>query len=92
MHMGEFGHNLIEKPPWAGQSVHPWVKFLAWVFLFLALLAGVAGAIVIARDGGIELVQLPAIFLFLIGELYFFVLLLHVAIKGVAPTSWLPWK
>ena len=90
--MGEFSHNLIEKPPWSGQSVRPWVRFLAWVFLFLALLAGVAGVFLITRDGGISTEYMPAIFLFLFGELYFFVLLLHVGIEGVAPLSWLPWK
>jgi hypothetical protein len=90
--MGVFSDSLIEKPPWSGQSVRPWVRFLAWLFLFLALLAGVSSAILIARDGGIATKYLPAIILFLIGELYFFALLLHVAIKSVAPSSWLPWK
>ena len=79
------------KPPWSGQSVRPWVRFLAWIFLILALLAGVAAAFLIIRDGKITAEQLPVIF-FLIGEMYFFALLLHVVIKGVAPTTWLPWK
>ena len=90
--MGEFSHNLLQKPPWSGQAVRPWVRFLAWVFLFLALLAGIAGAFLVTRDGGFAMGRLPAILLFLIGELYFFLLLLRVGLTGVAPLSWLPWK
>lgn len=90
--MGEFNHNFMDKPPWSGQSVRPLVRFLAWIFLFCALLAGVAGVYLITQESGVEAEHLPAILLFVIGELYFGAILLHVGIKGVAPASWLPWK
>ena len=90
--MDEFSHNFMERPPWSGQSVRPWARFLAWVFVFLALIAGVIGAVFITLEGGIPAAYLPVILLGLIGELYFVAVLFHVGTKGVAPSSWLPWK
>jgi hypothetical protein len=90
--LDELNRNFLDKPPWSGQSVRLWARCLAWLFLLFALLAGVLGATMIARDGGVRTDQLPMVLLFLAGELYFVVLLFHVAIRGVAPSSWLPWK
>jgi len=72
--------------------VRPTMGQIPRLAVFLALVAGVVSAILIARDGGIAMKHLPATFLALILELYFFVLLLHVGIKSIAPSSWLPWK
>jgi hypothetical protein len=88
------GHNdnLSAKPPWSGQPVRLWVRILAWIFVILALLAGIGAAVFITLEGGVPREDLPSLGLFLVGELYFVCLLAHVGIKGVAPTSWLPWK
>jgi len=48
--MDESSRKLFEKPLWSGQSVPPWVRFLAGVFLLLALAAGIIGALFITRD------------------------------------------
>ncbi|MDX1401348.1 MAG: hypothetical protein R3245_05460 [Kiloniellales bacterium] len=84
--------NGIAKPPWAGQSVRPWVRVLAWTFVLLAVLSGVGAALLTRREGGVPFENLPLFLLFVIGEIYFVVLLGHVGIKGVAPSSWLPWR
>lgn len=74
------------------QPARLWARCLAWVFLVFALLAGVLGAIMISLEGGVAMNQIPVILIFLAGELYFVVLLFHVARRGVAPSTWLPWK
>ena len=87
------GHtDLSAKPPWSGQPVRPWVRVLAWIFVILALLGGIGAAIFVTLEGGVPIEELPLLALFLAGELYFICLLAHVGIKGVAPTSWLPWR
>ena len=65
---------------------------LAWVFLFFALVAVVGGVVFIMLDGGIPAKYLPVFLVALVGELYFAAVVFHVATKGVAPTSWIPWK
>ena len=90
--MEEFERNFLKIPPWSGQSVRPWVRFLAWIFLLCVLFAGVIGAYFIIQEGEIRVRQLPLLFFGLIGEVYFSALLLHVGIKGAAPSTWLPWK
>ena len=60
--------------------------------MFLAILAGIGAAVFITLDGGVPVEHLPLRILVLVGELYFVLLLLHVGIKGAAPSSWLPWK
>ena len=82
----------LKIPPWSGQSVRSWVRFLAWIFMLFALIAGVIGTYFIIQDGAVAANHLPLLFFGLIGEVYFFALLLHVGIKGVAPSTWLPWK
>lgn len=82
----------MEKPPWSGQIVRPWVRWLAWVFVFMAFVAGVFGVFIIVSDGGIPAGTLPTILAWVIGEIYFVALLVHVGIKGVAPSTWWPWK
>jgi len=60
--------------------------------VLVILLGGIGAAIYISLDGGVSHEQLPVVGLVILGELYFFFLLLHVGVKGAAPLSWLPWK
>ena len=91
--------------PWKNQPVRPFVRILAWVFVIITLLTYLAIIVLIANDvikGNTLLSDLSfvnsgflgffkAIF-FLVGPIYFCVLFGHVAIKGRAPSTWLPWR
>ncbi|MGY0800162.1 hypothetical protein ACW7G0_14060 [Lysobacter sp. A286] len=90
--MNRRSHEFFVKPPWSGQPVRPWIRFLAWTFVVLTLLAGISAAVFITLEGGVPREQLPVLCLFVAGELYFVSLLSYVGVKGVAPSSWLPWK
>jgi len=90
--VNETDRNAMEKPPWSGQPVRRWVRVLAWIFVILALMAGLIGMVLLLHGTGIAKEQLPMALLFLFGEIYFVAVLLHVIIKGTAPSSWLPWR
>ncbi len=90
--MNRRNYDFIAKPPWSGQSVRPWIRFLAWIFVVIALLGAVGAAVFITLEGGVAREELLVLGLALVGELYFVSVLSYIGVKGVAPSSWLPWK
>jgi hypothetical protein len=87
----EFQGFSLRRPPWSGDSVRPWVRVGAWFFLVCAVLAFVGGIVYTYLDGGIPRQYWLAACLFVVGELYFAAIVAHVAIRGRAPTNWIPW-
>jgi hypothetical protein len=76
--------------PWAGQHVGPFVRVLAWLVSFAGLFA--AGALIYftALEGvGTDLSL--GVCAMALGALYVVLLMLYVALKGRAPSGWLPW-
>ena len=78
-------------PPWSEQPVRRWVRVLAWIWVALFVLVLPLAVFFTWQDGGIPREYWLFTGLFALGELYFTVLLYHVATKGFAPRTWLPW-
>ena len=77
--------------PWANQTVGSVARFLAWVFVLCGLFALSAGVYFTVIEGFPT--GMPIQFLGLMaGSIYILAIFLFVAIKGKAPSGWLPWK
>ena len=83
-------HDLL-KAPWANQPVGPFIRVLAWVFVACGFFA-YGGLTYFTVKEGVP-TSLPLEFLgLLVGTLYMLAIFLFVAIKGKAPSGWVPWK
>jgi len=82
----------LQTPPWSAQVVGPWVRALAWVFVAAAVVAGIGAVFVLEPKLNVSVNEFPIFLLRIISSIYIFSVFLHVAIKGKAPSSWLPWK
>jgi hypothetical protein len=82
----------LKRPPWSGDQVRPWVRAMAWFFLICAAFAFVAATVFIVLDGGIPRQYWLTGSVFAIGELYFMAIVAHVAIRGRASKTWVPWQ
>lgn len=88
--VGPLMHELLNAP-WAKQSVGPFARFLAWVFVICGLFAFSAGAYFTVIEGFPT--DMPLEFLgLLVGGFYLLTVFLFVALKGKAPSGWLPWR
>lgn len=90
--MSESPRYSLQVPPWSGQPVRRWVRALAWLWIAIFVFIIPLAAFLIWHDGGIPRRYWLAAAAFACGEIYFTLLLLHVATKGHAPTTWIPWK
>jgi len=79
------------RAPWANQTVGPFVRLLAWIFVVCAAVALAAGIYFSALEGVPADVPIEAIGLVL-SSVYLFAVFLFVAVHGRAPSGWLPWK
>ena len=79
------------RAPWASQRVGPFVRVLAWLVALTGLFA--VGAVIsfMATEGVPIDLSLEACAMAL-GALYIVLLMLFVALKGRAPSGWLPWR
>jgi len=81
----------LSQAPWADQKVGSFIRLLAWIFI----VCGIISLLIIVYFSFVEGVSKEYIATFLlpvIGISYFSLLFGHVAIKGKAPSGWLPWK
>lgn len=77
--------------PWANQTVGSAARFLAWVFVLCGLFALSAGVYFTVTEGFPT--EMPLQFVgIMASSLYILAIFLFVAIKGKAPSGWLPWK
>ena len=90
--MNQNVRNIFAFPPWSGQPVRQWIRACAWVWVVIVALIMPLAVYLTWQDGGISKQYWLAATCFIFGEIYFTLLLLHVALKGVAPTTWAPWK
>ena len=84
-------YKILFKAPWSNQTVSKPIQFLAWFFTSCGLVA-VAAIIYYSFKKGILKDNLFIYFGILIGLIYYLFLIGHVALKGKAPSGWLPWK
>jgi hypothetical protein len=79
------------KAPWANQSVGPFMRLLAWIFVSCALCALGIAAYVTVQEG---LPHENVIFTggMLVGCTYLAAVFARVAITGRAPSGWVPWR
>lgn len=77
--------------PWANQTVGSVARFLAWVFVLCGLFALSAGVYFTVTEGFPTEMSLQ-FFGVMASTLYVLAIFLFVAIKGKAPSGWLPWK
>ena len=82
----------LQRPPWSGNAVRPWVRAMAWFFLACAVLAFVASAATLVSEGGLPRQQWLAVAGAIIAELYLSIVFAHVALRGMAPKTWVPWR
>ena len=81
-----------QNPPWSGQPVRIWVRALAWFWVALFLVVVPIAAFHTWQDGGVPREYWLKGLILLLGEFYFTILLFHIAAKGLAPKTWMPWK
>jgi phosphate/sulfate permease len=77
--------------PWANQTVGSVARFLALVFVLCGLFALSAGVYFTVTEGFPTDMPLQ-FFGVMASSLYILAIFLFVAIKGRAPSGWLPWK
>jgi hypothetical protein len=80
--------------PWANQQVKPSVRFFAWIFVACAMFAlgGMFYFTIKEGVGDVGYYLAAEIFVGIVGIAYMAGIFLHVAVKGKAPSGWLPWK
>ena len=83
-------HELLQAP-WSNQKVAPFVRVLAWVFIACAAFAFGLLVYFSLREGLPARVSLQAIAILFLSA-YLTAVFLFVAVKGRAPSGWLPWK
>ena len=81
----------LRRPPWSGNSVRPSVRVAAWFFLFCVAVVFAGAAVLLYIEGGIPREYWLLAFAITVAELYFAAVVAHVAVRGVAPTNWIPW-
>lgn len=80
------------KAPWSGERVNPFIRVLAWVFSFCAVVALGGGIFAIFTEGFPRIDQVSSHLFGMICGIYLFPVFLRVAFTGHAPSSWIPWK
>ena len=78
-------------PAWSNQAVSPFMRFLALAFVACALLALIGAGVNFANTGHLPDMESRSPFDFLMYA-YLLVLFTYVAVKGKAPSTWIPWK
>lgn len=82
--------NNCTRPPWSGQSVRPWIRALAWVWLvILVVLTPVT--LWLNIKGGFSAKEFLAATPTVLLSGYLSALFGYAAITGYAPVGWLPW-
>ncbi len=82
----------LQRPPWSGNAVRPWVRVLAGFFLACAALAFIGSVFMLVSEGGIPRQQWLAAAGIIAAELYLTIVFAHVALRGIAPKTWVPWR
>jgi hypothetical membrane protein len=82
---------VILVAPWANQKVGSVSSYLAWLFVLCGIFAFSVGVyFTVTEDLRVEM---PLhFFAVMAGSVYILAIFLFVAIKGKAPSGWLPWK
>jgi hypothetical protein len=77
-------------PPWSSQKAGIFIRFLAWVYIVCGVIA-LSAYIYFSIVEGITKEYLLLFVGMLMLIIYSMLLFGHVAIKGKAPSGWLPW-
>ena len=81
----------LVRAPWANQTVGPFVRFLAWVYVICGVVVVSAGIYFSVVEDVPARLPTEAIGL-VFASAYIFAIFLFVALRGRAPSGWLPWK
>ena len=74
----------LQRPPWSGNTVRPWVRAMAWFFLMCAVFALVSSVVRLVSEGGLPLQDWLAVAGVILAELYLSIIFAHVAVRGAA--------
>ena len=87
--MNEEYKNLL-KAPWSNQKVGIFIRILAWIYIVCGIFTVSAGIYFSIKEGIPKQHILFIVGMFIL-VIYSLLLFGYVAIKGRAPTGWLPW-